>query len=470
MSNSYGTLTEANSSWKSKLLRETGLPALRDASLDVYILIAQRFFRMIAYSQTTLILVLFFESLGKISEAQIGLFMSLTLLGDVLISYFLTLYADNWGRRKVLFFSALMMVFSGIVFSLSENYYWLLLAAVLGVISPSGDETGPFKSIEESTLAHLIPVENHSDIFAWYGLFGTLGSALGSLSGGMIVDYMANKYSALQAYRVIFILYSCAAGLKLILNIFLSSKCELHDTSEEQRSLIHRQPLTNDHERASDDNISNSKDKKDLIHYVFGKPLSKQSKPIVLKLLAFFSFDALGYGFLIQSWLVVYFTEKFDISAGSLGSLLFTTTLVGSLTSLFSASLYRRVGPIKAMVFTHLPSALFAASIPAAGSNLRIAMALLLCRAATNSMDVVPRTAFLAAVVKPDERTRVMGMVNIVKTLSRSVGPLLVGQLANSGLLWVSFIIGGVLEASYDAGLFASFYWIDKQFKGLQHS
>lgn len=480
---SYGTVVQPSStkvSWKQSFFQETGLKALHHASYDVYILTAQRFLRMIAYGQSTLILVLFFQSLDGISETKIGLFMSLTLVGDVLLSYFLTLYADCWGRRKVLFYSAVLMLFSGIIFSLSSSYYFLLIAAILGVISPSGDETGPFKSIEESTLAHITPVHYHAHIFAWYGLFGTMGGAVGSLSGGMIVDYMTEKYSKIEAYRFIFVLYSACAAIKLVLTLFLSQNCELDsfpsdsetDTDEsltERASLITRSVIDDTEsditsgQSISDDTPDQSKP--DWIHYLFGAPLSKTSKPIVLKLLAFFAFDALGYGFLIQSWLVVYFTEKFNINAGPLGSLLFTTTIIGSLTSLLSAALYRRLGPIKAMVFTHLPSALFAAAIPAAGNNLSIAMVLLMCRAATTSMDVVPRTAFLSVVVKADERTRVMGMVNIVKTLARSVGPFIVGKLSENGFLWVSFIIGGALESAYDIGLFASFYWIDKKFK-----
>lgn len=456
----------APTSWVSSLWRESGLGPLTAAPLSAHILIAQRFLRMVAYGQSTLILVLFFQALGTVSEPQIGLFMTLTLVGDVLMSYFLTLYADGWGRRKVLAWSSFLMLVSGVVFATSENFYWLLLAAIVGVVSPSGDETGPFKSIEESTLAHLTAHEFQPDIFAWYGLLGTFGGAVGSLSGGVIVDYLTEKYSAQHAYKTVFWIYAGLAGAKLVLTLFLSKDCEFEykdGDALEQSRLLH--PQSPESEEPTPAAVTEPLEKKDWIHYIFGKPLSKESKPIVLRLLAFFGFDALGYGFLVPSWLVVYFTDRFGINATALGSLLFTTTVVGSFSSLLSASLYRRVGPIKAMVFTHLPSALFAAAIPLAGSHVQTAMLLLLCRAATNSMDVVPRTAFLSAVVKPDERTRVMGMVNIVKTFMRSIGPLVVGKLAAEHLLWLSFIIGGLLEATYDVGLFSSFYWIDAQFK-----
>jgi MFS family permease len=465
-------------SWKHSFLSHSGLHAVFAATSDVYILTFQRFLRMIAYGQTTLILVLFFEGLNNVTETEIGLFMSLTLLGDVLMSYFLTLYADDLGRRRVLALSSFLMLVSGLTFCISSNYYVLLIAAVVGVISPSGDETGPFKSIEESTLAHLTPIKHQPEIFAWYGLFATMGGAIGSLSGGFLVEYLSTKYdNVMTAYRAIFGFYSVLAALKLMSNFWLTENCELEslnsiDNDREHEALIQRETVDDANESFQDSEPStinsSTPPKKDFLHFIFGAPLSPSSQPIVLKLLCFFAFDALGYGFLLQSWLVVYFTTQFNIKAGPLGSLLFATTVVGSFSSLFSAALYKRAGPIKAMVFTHLPSALFAGSIPLAGHNLPVAMTLLLFRAATNTMDVVPRTAFLSVVVKSDERTRVMGMVNIVKTLTRSVGPVIVGKLSENGMLWVSFIIGGLLESSYDIGLFASFYWIDRQFKNTQ--
>ena len=91
---------------------------------------------------------IFFSALGY-SDHRIGLFMTLTLLGDVFLGTFLTLIADRVGRRKVLMGGSVMMVVSGIVFAIFENFWILLLAAILGVISVTGGDFGPFRSIEE---------------------------------------------------------------------------------------------------------------------------------------------------------------------------------------------------------------------------------------------------------------------------------------------------------------------------------
>lgn len=108
------------------------------------------------------------------------------------------------------------------------------------------------------------------------------------------------------------------------------------------------------------------------------------------------------------------------------------------------------------MVFTHLPSSVFLALIPLP-SQVYLSLTLLVLRACTQSMDVAPRSAFLAAILLPGERTAVMGLVNVVKTSAQSLGPLITGVLANHDLFWVSFVCAGSLKVCYDLGLLAVF-------------
>jgi sugar phosphate permease len=108
------------------------------------------------------------------------------------------------------------------------------------------------------------------------------------------------------------------------------------------------------------------------------------------------------------------------------------------------------------MVFTHLPSAIALALIPVP-SNVHFAILFIILRSCTQSMDVAPRSAFLAAVVLPNERTAVMGLINVVKTLCTSIGPSITGVLAKHGLIKFSFFAAGALKATYDLGVLAVF-------------
>lgn len=94
------------------------------------------------------------------------------------------------------------------------------------------------------------------------------------------------------------------------------------------------------------------------------------------------------------------------------------------------------------MVSTHLPSSICLAlfSVP---NSMPLALTFLVLRACTQSMDVAPRTAFLAAALLSDKRTA-MGAVNVVKTTTQSLGPLLTGILARHNMFSVAFILAGL--------------------------
>ena len=121
--------------WGIKILEELGLVSLYRSSRDVKLLCLQRFVRLFAYGISALILVAYLETLGS-TKTEIGLFMTLTLVGDVCISLLLTLFADGLGRKAVLALGAILMVASGVVFAVSGTYWVLLIAAIAGVISP----------------------------------------------------------------------------------------------------------------------------------------------------------------------------------------------------------------------------------------------------------------------------------------------------------------------------------------------
>jgi predicted MFS family arabinose efflux permease len=121
--------------WTVRVLEELGLVSLYNSPFDTKLLCIQRFVRLFAYGGSTLVLVSYLNALG-ISDRRIGLFMTLTLVGDVIISFGLTLIADGLGRRAILAMGAALMAASGLVFALTGNYWILLAAAILGVITP----------------------------------------------------------------------------------------------------------------------------------------------------------------------------------------------------------------------------------------------------------------------------------------------------------------------------------------------
>ena len=293
-----------------RVFEELGLVSLIASHRDTKLLILQRFVRLFGYGSSTLILAAYLSDLGT-TDTQIGLFMTLTLVGDVFIGFCLTLVADALGRRKILALGAVLMAASGIIFALSGNYWVLLVAAILGVISPSGNEVGPFRAIEESTIAHLSTPESRPDIFAWYSLIGTGGTSLGIMTSGWVTNVLIHSkaWDTIRAYRVIYYTYAFIGCIKLALAMVLSKDCEAETQA----------PTANATETAPLLAVDKKPKKKNPLSLV--PHLSAESKVILFQLCVLFAFDNFASGLAPLSWVTYYFKRRFHLEEGKLVSL-----------------------------------------------------------------------------------------------------------------------------------------------------
>src|SRR5438067_9799134 len=156
----------------------------------------------------SVILVVYLAEVG-LSGQEVGLLLTLTLLGDTAISLWITTRADRLGRRRMLLVGALLMVFAAALFIATDNFWLLLLAATVGVISPSGNEVGPFLPIEQAALSQTVSAARRTHVFAWYNLVGSVATAAGALvAGGIIQNLQTSGMTALQSDRVIVIGYA----------------------------------------------------------------------------------------------------------------------------------------------------------------------------------------------------------------------------------------------------------------------
>jgi MFS family permease len=391
---------------------------------DGYILFCTRLIRMFAYGFLSVVLVLYLAQLG-LGTGLIGLLLSLTLIGDAAISLGMTTSADRFGRRRILIVGAGLMLFASVLFALTDRVTLLLIAAIIGVISPGGYEVGPFLPVEQAALSQIVPDEHRTLVFAWYNLVGSFATAAGALGGGGMSQLLQKAgMLPLNSYRTIVILYGVIGLLLALLFTRLSSSIETaHSDSARTR---------------------------------FDLGLHR-SRGVVLKLSALFGLDAFAGGLVVQSLIAYWFHIRFGVEPAVLGAIFFGANFLAGISALGAAWMAARVGLVNTMVFTHLPSNLLLMLVPLM-PNLPLAIIVLLMRFSISQMDVPPRHAYTMAVVAPDERSAAAGVTGIARSIGAAISPTFAGAfLSNSALLSAPFVVAGVLKVVYDLLLFRSF-------------
>jgi MFS family permease len=397
--------------------------ALKALDLDARLLFATRFVRLFAYGFVSVVLVLYLTAVG-LSESTIGRLITFTLLGDTVISLWLTTAADRLGRRKTLALGAVLMILAGAVFASTDSFLLLLVAAIVGVISPSGNEVGPFLAIEQASLSQTLAHDQRTHVLAWYNLAGSLATALGSATGGFaaLVALAAGNTGA-DTYRPLIVAYATVGALLAILFTRLSPAVE---------------PPTPGATRS-------------------GRFGLHGSHPVVARLAALFALDAFGGGFVMQSFLAYWIHVRFGTEPVWLGAIFFAANLLAGVSGLLAGWLARRFGLVNTMVFTHLPSNILLILVPIM-PTLPLAIAILLLRFAISQMDVPTRQSYTLAVVRPEERSAASGITGVARSIGASLSPALAGALLGiPALMNVPFFLAGGLKIAYDLLLYRSF-------------
>ena len=389
---------------------------------DGRLLFLTRAARMFSYGFLSVVLVLYLAELG-FSEGRIGLLLTLTLVGDALISLWITLHADRLGRKRMLVLGAALMVVAGVPFALSGDFTVLVLAATFGVISPSGNEVGPFLAIEQAALSQVLPEDRRTGVFAWYHLAGAFATALGALAGGWAAQGLqASGLAPVASYRALVFAYAAVGLILAALFARMSGAIEAPPSAA-----------------------------------VTGRLGLHGSKGVVLRLSALFSLDAFAGGFVIQSLVAYWFHRRFGVAPGLLGTIFFAANILAGLSALYAVPLARRIGLIRTMVYTHVPSNVLLILVPLM-PNLPLAIGVLLLRFSISQMDVPTRQAYTMQVVAPDERSAAAGLTGIARTTGAAISPVLAGPLlAVPALAGLPFFIAGGLKLLYDLLLYRSF-------------
>jgi MFS family permease len=396
---------------------------------DGRLLFLTRCVRLFAYGFLAVVLVLYLREIG-LSEGQVGVLLTLILLGDTAVSLWITTAADRLGRRRMLLAGSVLMALAGVIFALTDHFWLLLLAGTVGVISPSGNEVGPFLSVEHAALAQSVPGDRRTAIFAWHNLVGSLATALGSLCGGVASEMLqARGVTGADSYRPIVIAYGVAGLVLAVVFSRLSPAAEVQVEASPPPSGA--TPPTR-----------------------FGL---HRSRGVVYRLAALFALDAFGGGFVMQGVMAYWFHVRFGADPATLGAIFFGANLLAACSALAAAWVARHVGLLNAMVFTHLPSNVLLLLVPLM-PDLGLAVAVLLLRFSISQMDVPTRQSYTVAVVSPDERSAASGVTGIARSIGSAISPMLATALIGvPSLAGVPFFLAGSIKIVYDLLLYRRF-------------
>lgn len=351
-----------------------------------------------------------------LSGAEVGLVFASMLAGSAIASLGLARRADRLGRRRVSALLYVLMALAGAVFALSDSFPLLLAAGLTGTLSVDVVESGPFTSVEQAMVPEVAG-EATTRAFGRYNAAAALLGAFGALLAGG-PEVLRGSFPSLPADQRWLLVYPLIALAAVCLLWTLSPRVEPSDRGSTGR-------------------------------------LRTSRRPVVI-LAGLFALDSFAGGFIVQSFLVFWFTERYGASTGLMGVVLAATGLIQALSFVAAPWIAARWGLLNTMVFTHLPSNVMLALIPLA-PNLSVALVLLLLRFPLSQMDVPTRQAYLAVLAGPRERAPAASVTNAARTVARPFAAPLAGAAVGSAVPGLPFFVAGGLKAIYDITLFLWF-------------
>lgn len=383
-------------------------------SNDGKLVLVEKTVRTVPYGFLGVVYPVYLSLLG-FDAFSIGVVITLTILSSALYTFTISFIADRIGRRRTLIFFALTDFVAGTLLFASVSWWAPVLAGIVGNMTVGSGEVGPFLSIEQAILPQTSDPKRRTLTFSIYNLVGYASSSAGAILAG-IPEYLG---SSPTAYRPLFLGYMISGLAGSFLYSRLSEQAETH--AQAQRRV-----------------------------------LSEKSAPTVRKLSALFSIDAFGGGFIGQSILSYYFYLRYALQLSSLGLIFSATQIITAMSFLVAERIARKIGLLRTMVFSHIPSNLFLSAIPFAPSAIW-AVLLLLCRQSLSQMDVPTRQSYVMSVVEEGDRTAAAGFTNSSRTVASSVSPSLAGYAIGNMWIGTPLFAAGTLKLTYDLILYISF-------------
>jgi MFS family permease len=352
----------------------------------------------------------------QLSTAQTGAVLGVGLCGAAVACLAVTWRGDDVGRRRALILLTLLSAGGAVAFALLRAPWLMGAAAFVGMLNGMGRDRGASLVLEHAALPSTTDAAGRTRAFAIYSMLQDLGTALGSGLAGLPSFAPGSE----TGWHVSLFGFAALLAVPALLYARLSPAIEA------PAAVGPRIRLTPDGRRK------------------------------IGRLSGLFLIDALGGGFLLTSLLAVYFSVHFGASAQTIAALFFAARLMNAGSHLVAAWLARRIGLVKTMVFTHIPSSLLLCIVPVAPS-FSVAVVLFLLREGLVEMDVPTRSSYVMAIVAPHERTAAAGITSLVRLGGWAAASFIAGESMQWMGMGSALVIGAALKISYDILLWRAF-------------
>ncbi len=377
------------------------------------IILLAKTIRVFSYGFISIILPYYLKSLGY-SATMVGIVVTIAVLSNAIFNIIVGKYGEIIGRNRTLRIFSMLMIISSILL-LIPNIITITLAAIFGIISVTGTETGPFLSVEQSALTKFVRDEKRTLLFSIYNFLGYSAASLGALFPNVPFHFLPKGYS----YESMIILYGFVGLILYFLYWKIGKSIEINVERKNVR-------------------------------------ISDETKKRIIKLSLLFSMDAFGGGFILQSILVLWFNYRFGLNIETQTWIFFGAGIITAISFFLAERIARKIGLLNTMVFTHIPSNIFLLLI-AFSTTPVMAIIFLFLRQSLSQMDVPTRQSYTMAIVKPEERTATSAITNIPRSITQAGSPYLSSYAISIGSYSIPFILSGSIKIIYDILIFFTF-------------
>jgi MFS family permease len=390
----------------------------RGISKEAKYLIYQSFLPAVAYGMFYTDISYFLTAVQGLPIEFMGLIITVMGVSTFATSIPLGIASDRYGRKKMLITGNVIAGLIIAVFALTTDPIILLAAAVFEGVSEAA-----FSASSGALLAEKSQEKLRNSNFALLGFAQSIAYGIGSLAIPAVLIFEVFGFTSNTSHALLFVILAALslASTAFLLRVSESRKDRKANNGEKPDSTLAR----------------------------------KETRSILTKFVLTSAIIAFGAGMvvpLMTAWLQLQYGIPDSISGPILG----VTSIAIGLATLAGPYLAKKIGIVKAIVFTQATSTIFMFITPLS-ANYMIASSVYTMRAFLMNMASPLSQSMIMGLVNEDARGVASGINAALWRLPNALSSFIGAYLMAIGLLALPFYLAGLLYA-LSVGLFWQFF------------